>query len=184
MSLSNVVNELHDNHGLTNTSSTEGSHFTTLREGANEVDDFNACLENFSGCCLINQRRCWAVNGILLVVCNWPTLVNSIAGNVEDTTKNTGSNRNGNRCTSIGDFNTTLETIRSTHGNGTNPAVTEVLLNFENECAFFAVKFIGDFKSIINGGQLICFGEISVDNGANNLNDGSFVGHKSNWWLV
>ena len=124
------------------------------------------------------------MNGILLIVWNRSTLVNGIAGNIEDTTKNTGSNRNGNRCASVSDVYTTLETIRGAHSNGTNPAVTEVLLNFENECTLFAVKFIGDFKSIINGGQLICFGEISVDNGANNLNDGSFVGHKSNWWLV
>ena len=124
------------------------------------------------------------MNRILLLVWNRSTLVNGIAGNIEDTTKNTRPNRNGNRCAGIGDIYTTLETVRGAHSNGTNPAVTEVLLNFENECTLFAVKFIGDFKSIINGGQLICFGEISVDNGANYLNDGSFVGHKSNWWLV
>ena len=111
MPLSNVVNELHDNHGLTNTSTTEGSHFTTLSEWANEVDNFNSCLKDLSGCRLVNKFRGWTVNRILLLVWHGSTLVNGIAGNVENTTKNAGSNRNGNRCASIGDIYTTLETV-------------------------------------------------------------------------
>jgi len=45
VTFSNVVNELHDDHGLTHTSTTEGTHFTTFGKRANEVDDFNTCLK-------------------------------------------------------------------------------------------------------------------------------------------
>ena len=44
VSLSDVVNQLHDEHGLTDTSTTEETNLTTLGVGAQKVDNLDAYI--------------------------------------------------------------------------------------------------------------------------------------------
>src|SRR5687768_14989276 len=64
VALGDVVDELHDDDRLAHAGTTEGADFTTLGEGADEVDDLDARLENLCGGVLVGQRGSLAVNRV------------------------------------------------------------------------------------------------------------------------
>ena len=45
--LRNVIDELHDDHGLANTSTTEGPNLSPLGEGADQVDHLDPGFKDF-----------------------------------------------------------------------------------------------------------------------------------------
>ena len=46
MSLGDVVNKLHDKHGLTDTGTTEETNLTAPSVGSEQVDNLNTCMYN------------------------------------------------------------------------------------------------------------------------------------------
>ena len=94
MRLSDVVDQLHDDNGLTHTRTTESTHFTTLSERADKIDDLDASLEDLGICCLINKLGGKAMNRATLVCCDWSFLIHCITSNVEDAAKDGFSHRN------------------------------------------------------------------------------------------
>ena len=52
--LGDVIDELHDDHGLAHASAAEGTDFTTLSEGRDEIDDLDAGLKDVGLGILIN----------------------------------------------------------------------------------------------------------------------------------
>src|SRR3989344_6152682 len=44
---SNVVNELLNDNSLTDSSTAEKTHFSTLQYRTNKIDNFNSCFQNF-----------------------------------------------------------------------------------------------------------------------------------------
>ena len=59
-----------------------------------------------------------------------------------------------------------------------------MLLDFENELGFDTKKIVVELEGVVDIGKLVSFGEVGIDNGADDLDDGSLIGHKSGWWLV
>ena len=57
MQLGDVVDELHDDHGLANTSTTKRTDLAALEERADEVDDLDAGLEELGGGGLLCQAQ-------------------------------------------------------------------------------------------------------------------------------
>ena len=57
MSLGDIVDELHDDDGFTDASSTEGPDFAALGKGTNEVDNFDSGLEDVRLSILLDERR-------------------------------------------------------------------------------------------------------------------------------
>ena len=47
MYLSNIVNQFLDDYGFADASTTERTDFTTSHEGADQVNNFDTCLEEF-----------------------------------------------------------------------------------------------------------------------------------------
>ena len=175
MILSDVVDELHDDHGLAHTSTTESANLTTLGERADEVDDLNASLKNRSGSVLIDQSRSGTVNWIVFVGFDVTSQVHSVTSDIEDTTEDAFTHRDRNWIARIGDLHVTTKTFRGGHGHRSHPAVTEVLLHFEHELHVFINHFVSDFESVVDCGQFVRAGEIGVDHWSDNLNDSSFV---------
>ena len=91
MRLRDVVDQLHDDNGLTDTRTTKSAHFTTLCERADKVDDLDASLEDLGICCLVNKFRRETMNRATLVCCDWAFLVHCISGNVKDPAENSFS---------------------------------------------------------------------------------------------
>jgi len=62
MEFGDVVDQLLDQDGLTDTSTTEQTNFTTLGDRRDQVDDFDAGFQDFDPARLVNQWRRCAVN--------------------------------------------------------------------------------------------------------------------------
>jgi len=103
--------------------------------------------------------------------------IDEVAGDVEDTTEHLFSNRNRDGFAGIGKAHAALETVRGGHRNSAHPAVAEVLLNFENQLGIDTVENVFDLKCVVDFRQFAGFGEIGVDDGADDLDDGSLVAH-------
>lgn len=104
--------------------------------------------------------------------------VHEVTSDVEDTSEHLFADRNRDGFTGIGEAHAALETVRGGHGDRAQPAVAEVLLHFQHEVGFNAIDVEANFQRIENGGQVAGFGEVGIDNGADDLNDGSLVAHK------
>jgi hypothetical protein len=84
----------------------------------------------------------------------------------------------GDGLAGIGDGHAALETIRGGHGHRAQPSVAKVLLHFEDELGVHAVEDVLDLQSVENFRQLGGLGEVGVDDGADDLDDGSGVAHE------
>lgn len=113
----------------------------------------------------------------MIIISKWNVFVHEVTGNVEDTSENLFTDRNSDGFTGIGEAHAALETVRGGHRNGAHPAVAKVLLNFENQLGIDTVENVSDLKCVVDFRQFAGFGEISVDDGADDLDDGSLVAH-------
>ena len=88
MSLCNVVDKLHDEHGLTYTSTTEESDLTTLHVGLKQVDHLDTCGQDL----LLGRQflECWclAVDGVSALHVQLVHTVDRLSDNVQHSTLN------------------------------------------------------------------------------------------------
>ena len=159
-----VVDQLHHVDGLTNTSTTEQANLTTLGERAYQVDNLDAGFQQVGRCRLICIARCLAVNRPALVFADLALFVDRTTQNIHDTAQSLGANRYRNGLTGVVCFQASLETLGAAHGDGTNNAVAQLLLDFQSCFATFKQQ------CVIYVGYGVTW-EFHVDNRANDLND-------------
>ncbi len=116
------------------------------------------------------------MNGIALGVGNGATLVRRLAEDVEDASENAFADGNGDTFAEIGDDHAALQTFRTRHGDGADPAFAQVLLNFERQFGFDAADDEVDRQRIIERGKF-AVGEFDIDDGSDDLDD--FTGNGS-----
>ena len=95
--------------------------------------------------------------------------VDRISKNVEHTSKCLSSNRNGNRFSSVFNFDSARESVRRRHGNRSNVPAAKVLRNFEY--GFYPVVF--NNKRVLKRGRFS--GERYVHDRTDDLGDCSFL---------
>lgn len=115
--------------------------------------------------------------GTMAVIGKWHVFVYEVTSDVKDTAENLFADRNRDGFTGIGKAHAALETVRGGHRNCAHPAVSKVLLNFENQLGIDTIENVFDLKCVVDFRQFAGFGEISVDDGADDLDDGSLVAH-------
>ena len=82
--LRDVVDQLHDHHGLADAGAAERADLAALQERADQVDHLDAGRQHLRRGRLVHERRRRAVNGIVLLGLNRPALVDRGSGHVED----------------------------------------------------------------------------------------------------
>ena len=160
----------HDDHGLAHAGAAERADLAALGEGADQVDDLNAGLEDLRAGVLVLQAGGLAVDGIALLELDRAALVGGLAENVEDAAEDAFADRHGDRAARVVDFVAALEAFRERHGNGADPAVAKVLLDFEGKLGGLATEVVVDGEGIVKGGH-VAVGELDVDDGADDLDD-------------
>ena len=179
-----VVDELHDDDRLADARAAERADFPALRERADQVDDFDPGLEDLRLGILLDERRCLAVDRVFFFELHRPALVGGIAGHVENPAQHTLADRNRNRGSGIEDFHAARKPFRRAHGDRAHPVFSEVLLDFEREAVRAAGGLERDFQGVVDLWQgTLGRVEFDVHNGADHLNDFSFVTH-GNWFAV
>ena len=166
-----IMDKFHNNNGFTYACTAEQTDFTAHCIRSDKVNDFNACFQNFSACCLLVKSRSRTVDRP--VVCCFyfrVIMVNSFTENVEDTAQYAGANRYADRSAGIYCFHAANKTIGRAHGNSTDNVIADMLHNFTSKVNFYftVISSTINFDSIQDRGH--CFRtELNVNNRANNL---------------
>ncbi len=92
--------------------------------------------------------------------------IDRIAEDVHDPAQGFHPNRNLDASTGAGDVETALEAFGRTHGDGTDDAVAQLLLDFQGGFRALYLQRVIDVRDLIAR-------EFHVDNGADDLNDTS-----------
>jgi hypothetical protein len=108
VSLGNVVDQLLNEHSLSDTGSSEKTNLSTTSVWGEQVDDLDTSNQDLSGCSLISEGWGIGVNGELLGVFDGSTLVNWVTSDVHDTTESSWADwhhdgRPGIRCFAASD---------------------------------------------------------------------------------
>ena len=112
------------------------------------------------------------MNFAVFVGADFTGVVDRATQNVHDAAEGLGADRNGNAAARALDLHAALQTFRRAHGDGTNHAVAELLLDFEGEAGFGqgVALILFEDEGFVNLRHLTA-GELDVHHGADNLND-------------
>merc|ERR1711998_34890 len=160
MALRNVVNELHDEHSLTDTSTTEQTNLTTFCIWCHQVNDLDASLEDRGLSRLVGETWRLGMQGEGLLVVQRALLIDRLAEHVDNTTQHFGAHWHSDWATGVDDSLATLESLGCIHGNGPAGVFTDVLRNLKDETDVVIL----DFKGVEDLGKLVI--ELHVNDGS------------------
>jgi len=163
MSLGDIVNKLHDEHSLSDTSTTEESNLTSSGVGCEEIDNLNTSNEEISARTLLSEGGRVSMNRSEFISVDGATLINGLSYDVDNSTKCLGTNRHQNGGTNIPDTLSSHQTLRGVEGNSTDVVSTEMLGDFKNK----SVGAVLNFESIKNRGEFTF--KLHVNDGTNDL---------------
>ena len=170
MLLSEVVNKLLNDNGLTNTSAAEEARFTTFDEGLNKVNNLNARFKDLSNSGKGFIFRCRTVNRcVLLNVWHW-LAINRFTHYVPNTAESLRTNWHHHRSAGVLNFETTDKAVGRRHSNCTNQISWKMELDFEkyfdvtNGSSSFNGQRIVDCRHLIQS-------KLNVNNRANNTDN-------------
>jgi hypothetical protein len=109
-------NQLLNEHGLTDTGTTEQTNLTTTGVGGEKVDNLDTGDENLSLGGLVDECGRIGVDGSELGGLDGTTLVNGVTSDVDDTAQGGGTDGDGDGGTSVGGSDTTGETLGTLKG--------------------------------------------------------------------
>ena len=111
VALGDVVDEFHDDDGLSDACTTERTNLAALGEGTDEIDDLDTGLEDLGLGVLIDERGRVTVDRKGLVGLNRATLVAGLAENVKDAAQNPLAHGHGDGLAKGTDGHASLETL-------------------------------------------------------------------------
>ncbi len=138
MTLSNVVDELHDKHRLTHTGTSEESDLTTLQVRLQQVDDLDTGCQHLLGGREFLKLRSLTVDGISTLHGELFHTVDRLTDHVQHTTLNLFTRGHHDRCAQWYCFQSTLQTVGIVHSHTANGILTDVLLHLDDN--LFAVR--------------------------------------------
>lgn len=113
MGLGDVVDELLDEDGLSDSGSTEESNLSSTGVGGEEVDDLDSSLEDLGGGRLVNEGGGVGVDGAVGDSVDGSTLVDGLSDNVDDATEAAGADGDHDGVSGVDDLLATNESLGS-----------------------------------------------------------------------
>lgn len=175
MGLGDVVDEFHDEHGLSDSCSSEQSDFSSLGVGGHQVDDLDTGDQNFVTLSLFNESWGFSVDWELDLGVDWSSLVNGLSNNVHNSSQTFWSDWNHDWVSGILDGLSSNQTISSVHGNGSDSGISQVMGDLQDQSSIDSFNFEG----VQDGWQ--GSGELDVDDGTDDLGD---LSNTSNLWGI
>ena len=149
MGRSNVIDKLLNQNGLADTGTAEQTDLAALGVGADQVNDLDAGLENFSGRLLLIKGRGRTMNGPVLRILGSRLLINGITEQVEYAAETLVTNGDLDGLTGVDRIRTANKAVCGGHRNAADHIVTDVLGNLNDQ--LFAVVL--QLDSVEQGGQ-------------------------------
>ena len=163
--LGDVVDQLHDQHGLADARAAEQADLAALGVGREQVDDLDAGLEDLRFGRLLGIGRRRLVDGALAGGDHRAGFVDRLADDVDDAAEAFLADRNRDRRAGVDHLLAANETFGDVHRDAAHGAFAEMLGHFENE----AVAVVGGFERVQDFRQVTV--ELHVDDGADDLGD-------------
>merc|ERR1719449_195556 len=159
--LGDVVNQLHDQHSLADTSTAEETNLTSLGIGGKEIDNLDTSDKNLLLDTHVLELRGVSVDGLPLVGVNGAPLVNGISDNVDNSAESLGSDGDHDGVASVIDNVSSDETLSTVHGNGPDGVLSQMLGDLQDELGGPVL----DLEGVEDLGKSII--ELNIDNGTN-----------------
>ncbi|MNN05464.1 hypothetical protein D3C81_1182240 [compost metagenome] len=177
--LGDVVDELHHVDGLAHASATEQAHLAALGERADQVDHLDAGFQQVGRRRQFVELRCLLVNRAALVRSDRASFVDGATQHVHDAAQRALTHRHRNRRTGVLHRHAAAQAVRRTEGNGTDHAVTQLLLDFERQALLGERRLAAVFQHqrVVHLRHCVAR-ELDVHHGANalhNISDTHFV---------
>src|SRR6185437_13468655 len=172
VSLGDVVDELHDHHGLADACAAEQPDLATLDEWSNQVDDLDAGLEEFRLGLEVHEARAGAVNRpARRVGGNGRTVVHRLAQHVENAPQRRLANRYRNRRSSVHHVHAALDAVGGRHGHGADLIAPDVLLHFGHQVNPAAGGGVLIHRECVVDLREVLRGELHVEHRTDDLDD-------------
>ena len=167
---SGVADELLNDDGLSYAGAAEDPDLSPLAERSDQVNDFEASLEDLRSDLLLIERGGRSVDWVVLVTVNVALEVDGLPKHVEESPQRFRAHRDRDRRACVDCFHAAGEAIRGGHSNGTDPVVPQMLLGLQDERrSVLAVHLdrVVDLRKVVGG-------KLDVDHRADDLDDSSF----------
>jgi hypothetical protein len=173
MGLGNVVDQLLNQDGLSDSGTTEQSNLTTSSVRGEQVDDLDTGLQDLGLGRLVDELRRVGVDRRLLDTLDGSSLVDGLTNDVHDSTQGGGTDGDLDRRTSVNDFLSSDKTIGTVHGNGSDSVLSEMLSDLEHKSSL-SIGLAGelDLESVQDRGEVVRV-EVDIDDGTNDRLDGT-----------
>ena len=135
MLLGDVVDQLHDDHGLADAGAAEQADLAALGVGRQQVDHLDAGLEHLRGRRQVLDVRGVAVDRPALLGLDRLAEVDRLAEQVEDAAQRRLPDRDGDRAAGVDDLGAARKAVRRVHRDRAHAVVAEVLLHLADERA-------------------------------------------------
>jgi peptide chain release factor 1 len=133
--LGDVVDQLHDHHGLADAGAAEQADLAALGVGCEQVDDLDAGGQDLRFRRLIDELRRAAMDRQGLLVADWTALVDRLADDVQDAAECLGADRHGDRAACVDRFLAAHQAVGGVHGDGADLRLTQMLGDLEHDQA-------------------------------------------------
>ncbi len=163
MRLGDVVDQLHDDHGLADAGAAEQANLAALGVRREQIDDLDAGDQDLGLGRLVNIRRCRRMDRAPLGGLDRPRVVNRLAHHVHDAAQGRVAHGHGDRLAGIDDLLSAHQAFGRVHGDGAYGVLAEMLGDLEHEAVAVIVGLerVQDLRKIL--------AELHVDHGAHDL---------------
>ena len=173
MSLCDVVDKFHDEHGLAYTGTAEQTDLSTFHIRFQKVDYLDTRCEHLLVCGEVFKLRCFTVNGISALHVELAHAVDRLAYHIHHSTLDLLACRHKDCISRRNDFQSSLQSIGIVHCDASHGVFSDVLLHFNDE--LLSVRTF-QLQSLVYFGQyflclLSCRVEIDIDYRTDNLRD-------------
>ena len=124
-----VVDQLHDDHGLADAGTAEQADLAALQVGLDQVHDLDSGLEDLRLRGLLGQLRRIAVDGQRHLGLDRPALVDRLSQHVEHASQHLGAHGHRDGPASVGDVHAAHQPVGRLHGQGAHSLLAQVLLH-------------------------------------------------------
>ncbi len=133
MAFRDVVDELHDKHGLAHTCTAEEADLAALAVGLEQVDHLDSGIEDLGADGELVEFGRGLVDGTQVLAIEFGQTVDGVADDVEQTSFHLFAGGDSDGTVERVDAGSALEAVGTFHSHTADGVLTDVLLNFENE---------------------------------------------------
>ncbi len=165
MRLGDVVDQLHDQHGLADAGATEEADLAALRVGRQQIDDLDAGDQDLGIGRLVDEGGCRSVDRRGDLDVDRPGLVDRLADDVEDPPERLAADRHRDGSTRVDHLLAAGQAVGAVHGDGAHGRFAQVLGHLEHQ----RLALVGRMERVQDVRQVAV--ELDVDDGAGDVRD-------------